>query len=83
MTNYEDLNPEMREKVDACKTPEELMALAKAEGMEIPEEQLERIAGGWGDKARTCPECGSTDVIVGGAKQAAAYVCQNCGHTWI
>ena len=32
--NYENLTPEQREKAKACKTAEELLALAKAEGYE-------------------------------------------------
>lgn len=48
----EDLSPELREKAQACKTTEELFALAKEEGVELSEEDLEAISGGWG----TCPE---------------------------
>lgn len=48
----EDLSPELREKAKACQTAEELFALAKEEGVELSEEDLESISGGWG----TCPE---------------------------
>lgn len=41
-----DLTPELREKAVACKTPEELIALAKDEGMELTDDQLDAIAGG-------------------------------------
>lgn len=44
--NFEDLSPELQEKVKACKTAEELFALAKEEGVELTEDQLETIAGG-------------------------------------
>ena len=45
--NFEDLkNPELQEKLKACKSPDELVELAKAEGMELTDEQLESIAGG-------------------------------------
>lgn len=44
--NYEDLTQGQREKVASCKTPEELLALAKAEGVELTDEQLQDIAGG-------------------------------------
>ena len=49
--NYEDLTPEQCEKAKACKTAEELLALAKAEGYELSDEDLEEISGGrkWGD----------------------------------
>ena len=45
--NFEDLkNPELQEKLKNAQTPEELVALAKAEGVELSDEQLEAIAGG-------------------------------------
>ena len=45
---FKDLSPELREKAEACKTPEELLALAKAEGYKLSEEELGAIAGGGG-----------------------------------
>ena len=45
--NFEDLkNPELQEKLKACETTEDLVALAKEEGMELSDEQLESLAGG-------------------------------------
>jgi len=32
-----DLSPELREKAKACKTPDEMLALAKAEGYKLSE----------------------------------------------
>ena len=46
--NFDDLTPEKKEKVLACKTPEELLSLAREEGYNLTEEQLEGITGGWG-----------------------------------
>ena len=43
---FEDLTSEQKEKVHACKTPEELRALAKAEGFELSDKELEEISGG-------------------------------------
>lgn len=43
---FEDLTPELQEKVVACKSNEELFELAKAEGMELGEEELEAISAG-------------------------------------
>jgi hypothetical protein len=45
--HIDDLTPELREKALACKTPDELITLAKEEGMELNDEQLDAIAGGW------------------------------------
>ena len=42
----EDLSPELQEKAKACATAEELFALAKQEGIELSEEDLEEISGG-------------------------------------
>lgn len=42
----EDLSPELREKVLACKTPEELIDLARESGIDLTDEQLEAISGG-------------------------------------
>ena len=44
--NYEDLTPELMEKVRACKSAEELIELAKAEGADLTDEQIESISGG-------------------------------------
>ena len=49
-----DISPELREKAKACTSPEELLALAKAEGYKLSEAELEAVAGGgW--------SCGSDD----------------------
>lgn len=60
--NIKDLSPELKEKARACHTPEELFELAKEEGMEIPDEELDGIAsGGWcSDHEWGCPadKCG-------------------------
>jgi hypothetical protein len=53
--NFEDLkNPEFQEKLKNAQTPEELAALAKAEGVELSDEQLEIIAGGWREGDTWC-----------------------------
>ena len=45
---FKDLTPEQQAKAKACKTPEELIALAQAEGIELSEEDLNAISGGFG-----------------------------------
>ena len=47
--NIEDLSPELKEKILACKTPEDLLVLAKEEGYELSDEELQSIAGGGTD----------------------------------
>lgn len=44
--NFEDLTPEQQEKALACKTTEELVELAKSEGVDLTDEQLSAVAGG-------------------------------------
>ena len=44
--DFKDLSPELREKAEACKTPEELLALAKSEGYKLSDEEMEGISGG-------------------------------------
>lgn len=44
--DFKDLTPEQQEKARACKSAEELAELAKAEGVELSEEQLEAMAAG-------------------------------------
>lgn len=51
---FEDLTPELKEKALACKTSEELIALAESEGIELSDEELEAVAGGKG--GWKCPE---------------------------
>lgn len=40
------LTPEQRAKAKQCKSPEELLALAKEAGYELTEDELEGISGG-------------------------------------
>lgn len=50
----------------ACKTPEEILALAKDEGLELSDEMLDAMAGGsipgWMSPC-TSASCGNYDVI--------------------
>ena len=45
-TDNLDISPELREKAKACKTPEDLLALAKSEGYKLSEEELAAVSGG-------------------------------------
>ena len=41
------LTEEQKKKVEAAQTPEELLALAKEEGYELPADMLDAVNGGW------------------------------------
>ena len=82
------LTEEQIKKVKACENSEELLSLAKEEGIELNDEQLKAISGGGacsvisdiGDKINPfdCPKCGSNDV----EKDGNEYTCKKCGHSW-
>ena len=77
------LTAEQIEKIKACKTSEEILALAKKEGIELTEEQLEAVSGGCGgDKEIKCPECFYTSSTVEHWDNRY-YRCNNCGHVWL
>lgn len=44
--SQEQLTPELIEKMKGCKTMEELIAIAEAEGIELSEKLLEAVSGG-------------------------------------
>ena len=75
------LTEEQIAKVKACKNQEELLALAKEEGAELSEEQLQAVSGG-ACTPTSCPECHSTNLdsyYYGGVE---IYECKSCGHEW-
>ena len=43
---YESLSPEQQEKAKACKTAEDVLELAKDEGCDLSDDELESISGG-------------------------------------
>ena len=62
---HAELTSEQREKMKASHTEEELFALAKTEGIELTDRQLDAIAGGQEGWASTlvCPYCGGTFTV--------------------
>jgi hypothetical protein len=44
--DFDELSPELRDKVKSCKSPQEILDLAKAEGYELIDAELEGISGG-------------------------------------
>ena len=45
---FDGLSDDLKKKATECRTSEELMALAKSEGIELTDEQLDAISGGGG-----------------------------------
>jgi predicted RNA-binding Zn-ribbon protein involved in translation (DUF1610 family) len=83
------LTEEQIAKAKGCKNQEELLALAKAEGVELTDEQLSIVSGGGlfcSDPTFTCPECGSNDINstehVGSLNHYWSCECKKCGHRW-
>ena len=53
----EDMTPEMVEQAKGCETPEERMAFIRENGVELTNEQLEGIAGGFQIEDRGAHNC--------------------------
>lgn len=50
MASFNELTPEQAEKARSCKNYEELVELAKTEGIELTDDQLDAVVGGsWYD----------------------------------
>ena len=43
---FDNLSEDLKKKATECKSAEELMELAKTEGIELTDEQLDAISGG-------------------------------------
>lgn len=77
------LTEEQIARVKACKGPEEIMAIAKQEGVELTDEQLEAINGGGCTKETPdCPNCGSDYVDSLGVYDGVNYTCRKCWYSW-
>ena len=86
------LSDEQVAKVKACKNNEELLALAKAEGIQLTDEQLQAVSGGGcnsADKPTHCPRCNSTNIRVESEKHTMTFTdyyykckCRDCSYKW-
>ena len=59
---FDDLTDEQKARAEACKTPEEVLELARQTGYELSEEELEAVSGGDWDCMSVCSskvECGT------------------------
>ena len=86
------LSKEQIEKARACHDSEELLALAKEEGVELNDEQLAAVAGGnctpAPSKTVVCPQCNSTQVkwryddYMDHSNGGFHCVCGECGYSF-
>lgn len=82
------LSEEQIAKLKECKSQEELLAVAKEEGVELTDEQLDAVSGGTSclveqfeekDLTQKCPKCGSTSYTRLGQYRLR---CNNCSTIW-
>ena len=83
------LTKEQIAKVKSCKNHEELLELAKKEGVELTDEQLATISGGgWcrSTPSFKCPKCGSSKVTSHYYENSIntwyGNDCSDCGFHW-
>ena len=87
------LTEEQIAKVNECKTPEEILALARTEGVELNDEQLELVSGGGCFGRKGCRKCGSNNLKItkryvekpdgrGGDSVFYDVKCKDCGYKW-
>jgi len=77
------LTKEQIAKVKACKSQEEVLALAKEEGIELSDEQLEAVSGGCSaPQNEPCPKCRSINTVDDCSGVFVAWTCKDCGHKW-
>ena len=91
------LTKEQIAKVKQCKTSKEFINLARNEGVELTDEQLQAVIGGcggggssdddWEGWSGKCPKCGSTNLSGNGGKFLGEnwvfyMVCNDCGNQW-
>ena len=84
------LSPEQIEKARACHSEEELLELAKEEGIELTEEQLASVSGGCTVRNdprdhQNCPQCGSSDTSCISYNRSAGFAehqCAECRFIW-
>ena len=64
--DFKDLTPEQKERVRNAKTPNDLLQLAKEEGYELTDDEIENISGGanWTEfSGAPQPKCKDKEVI--------------------
>lgn len=77
--NYDDLGMEQKESLLGCRTPEDIIALAKTEGYELSDAEIEQVVGGslWFPDV-TCPKCGAPAE----KDPTGVWHCTKCTYGW-
>ena len=85
-----DLTDEQIAKAKKCKNSEELLELAKKEGVELTSEQLAVVSGGSICRSTPdfkCPKCGSGNIKTkyneNSINEWYNNTCKDCGFVWI
>ena len=73
------LNDEQIAKIKACNNQEEILKMAKEEGIELTSEQLEAVSGGNCLNDFDCPKCSQT-IDGSSCDDYYNYVCPHCGY---
>ena len=86
------LTEEQIEKVKECKSLEEIVTIAKQEGIQLTEEQLQAVNGGGcnsADEPTHCPRCNSTNIRFESRKHEMSFTdwyyqckCKDCSYKW-
>ena len=50
-------DPELQEKLKSAKTPEDVLEIAKDQGVELSLDELDAVSGGWSDNPCNNYEC--------------------------
>ncbi|MBQ7250250.1 MAG: hypothetical protein IJS37_02780 [Bacilli bacterium] len=82
---FKGLTEEQIAKAKACKNQDDLLAMAKEEGIELTDEQIEEVSGGGCFSSFKCPICGSKDyrkLPIYQVSGCSTYKCNQCGHEW-
>ncbi len=76
----DDLTPEQLEEAKAFQTPEEMLAYARDNGIDLTDEEMDAIAGGgfWTTYSKQCPLCGSNNI----GKFKGQWYCIECNETF-
>jgi hypothetical protein len=82
------LTEEQINKVKECKSPEDILTIAKAEGIELSDEQLEFVSGGYCKETNKyeCPRCQSRNCYILRYRERDKIIhlkCLDCENIWM